>query len=115
VHLERYIGDLSRAANWASVLSPGEQQRIHFARVLLHKPDWVFLDESTSALDEDAEKELYRRLHSALPGITIVSVGHRSTLRRLHDKVWPIPVARSRLGEPCADASLLRKEQLKTG
>jgi putative ATP-binding cassette transporter len=103
VGLERYIDDLARAANWASVLSPGEQQRVHFARVLLQKPDWAFLDESTSALDEETEKELYRRLHSALPGITIVSVGHRSTLRRLHDEVWPIRVAQSRPGEPCAD------------
>lgn len=95
VGLERYIEQLSHAANWASVLSPGEQQRVHFARVLLHKPDWVFLDESTSALDEDAERALYLKLQSALPEMTIVSVGHRQTLRPLHDKVWPLQLTHS--------------------
>lgn len=75
---------------WASTLSPGEQQRIHFARVFLQRPDWVFLDESTSALDETAEQTLYRRLQQCCPATTVVSVGHRSTLRPLHDKVWSI-------------------------
>jgi ABC-type uncharacterized transport system fused permease/ATPase subunit len=86
--------DLARA--WSRVLSPGEQQRLQFARVLLHMPDWVFLDEATSALDEPAEQALYECLRRELPGTTIVSVGHRSTLRRLHDEQWllgPRPVA----------------------
>ena len=69
-------------------MSPGEQQRLQFARVLLHRPDWVFLDEASSALDESAEQALYQCLRIQLPGTTIVSVGHRSTLRRLHDVEW---------------------------
>ena len=69
-------------------MSPGEQQRLQFARVLLHRPDWVFLDEASSALDESAEQAMYQCLRSQLPGTTIVSVGHRSTLRRLHDVEW---------------------------
>ena len=84
---------LREASAWAGVLSPGEQQRLQFARVLLHRPGWVFLDESTSALDEPSEVSLYRLLHRALPATTIVSIGHRSTLRALHDVEW-------RLGEP---------------
>ncbi len=51
-------------ADWAKVLSPGEQQRIAFARVLLTKPKVVFLDESTSALDEGQEFALYRALRT---------------------------------------------------
>jgi putative ATP-binding cassette transporter len=72
---------------WAQRLSPGEQQRIGFARVLLARPEIVFLDEATSALDEAAEAHLYRLLREAEWGPTIVSVGHRSTLKRFHDVV----------------------------
>lgn len=85
-----HVGELDAHRRWASILSPGEQQRIHFARVFLHRPDWVFLDESSSALDEAAEQALYRGLKQCCPATTVVSVGHRSTLRTLHDKVWSI-------------------------
>ena len=40
---------LHESANWAMAMSPGEQQRLAFARALLVKPDWLFLDEATSA------------------------------------------------------------------
>ncbi len=77
---------LDEVADWAKVLSPGEQQRIAFARVLLAKPKAVFLDESTSALDEGQEFALYRSLRSALPDCIVVSVSHRSTVEQHHDK-----------------------------
>ncbi len=100
--LTRYADELDVRARWSHILSPGEQQRLHFARVLLHRPDWVFLDEATSALDEAAEESLYRQLQSACPAMTIISVGHRSTLKRLHDDVWTIGVANapSRVAAP---------------
>lgn len=81
---------LDVVARWSSILSPGEQQRVHFARVLLHRPDWVFLDESTSALDEDAERDLYLALRRHCPATTVVSVGHRGSLRSLHDSEWSV-------------------------
>jgi putative ATP-binding cassette transporter len=81
------LGDrLDEKADWAKVLSPGEQQRIAFARVLLAKPKAVFLDESTSALDEGQEYALYRALRTELPDCIVVSVSHRGTLERHHDK-----------------------------
>ena len=75
---------LDETANWALRLSPGEQQRIAFARALLLKPDWLFLDEATSAIDEATETRLYTLLRERLPGTTLLSVGHRSSLRPFH-------------------------------
>ena len=71
---------------WSQRLSGGEQQRLALARALLARPDWLFLDESTSAVDEKLEADLYRRLAEQLPDATIVSMGHRSTLHPLHDR-----------------------------
>ena len=75
---------LDREEIWSQRLSGGEQQRVAIARALLKKPDWLFLDESTSALDEKLEAELYKVLAERLPNTTIVSIGHRSTLTAFH-------------------------------
>ena len=75
---------LGESAHWALALSPGEQQRIAFARALVQKPDWLFLDEATSAVDEETETLLYSLVRGRLPATTLVSVGHRSTLRAFH-------------------------------
>jgi putative ATP-binding cassette transporter len=84
VGLPELTGRLGEHAHWALELSPGEQQRIAFARALVQAPDWLFLDEATSALDEASEVRLYTLLRERLPGVTVVSVGHRSTLRPFH-------------------------------
>ena len=76
---------LHESAHWARQLSPGEQQRLAFARIWLHRPRWLFLDEATSALDEETEERLYTRLTRDLPGLTLVSIAHRSSLRRFHE------------------------------
>jgi putative ATP-binding cassette transporter len=86
VALGHLAGRLDEVADWAKVLSPGEQQRIAFARVLLAEPNVVFLDESTSALDEGQEFALYRSLRTALPDCIVVSVSHRSTVEQHHDR-----------------------------
>ncbi|UNU72919.1 ABC transporter ATP-binding protein/permease [Moraxella nasovis] len=70
--------------NWSYTLSLGEQQRLAFARLLLHKPAVAFLDEASASLDEGLEDLLYRTLRRHLPSTTIISVGHRSTLVRHH-------------------------------
>ena len=84
VELGGLAGRLDEAGNWALQLSPGEQQRIAFARALVQKPEWLFLDEATAAVDEATEARLYRLLHERLPGTTLFSVGHRATLRPFH-------------------------------
>jgi putative ATP-binding cassette transporter len=85
VALAPHIARLDEEHDWAKVLSPGEQQRVAFARVLLTKPKAVFLDESTSALDEGQEFALYRTLRDRLPNCIVVSVSHRSTVEQHHD------------------------------
>ncbi|MFM8701212.1 MAG: ABC transporter ATP-binding protein/permease [Hyphomicrobiales bacterium] len=86
VGLDRLITSLDDATNWSQRLSGGEQQRLAIARALLARPDWLFLDEATSALDEDSEAFLYRALKEHLKTTTLISIGHRSTLKALHDK-----------------------------
>jgi len=75
---------LDETLDWTKTLSPGEQQRIAFARVLLRRPTVIFLDESTSAIDEGQEFALYRLLRSRLPDTIIVSVTHRATVKQHH-------------------------------
>ena len=84
VGLADLAGRLDEAGHWALQLSPGEQQRIAIARALVQKPDWLFLDEATSAVDEATEARLYRLVRERLPGTTLFSVGHRATLRPFH-------------------------------
>jgi putative ATP-binding cassette transporter len=86
VGLSSLAGRLDEPAHWALQLSPGEQQRIAFARALVQKPDWLFLDEATSALDEATEVHLYRLLRERLAGTTVFSIGHRATLRPFHSR-----------------------------
>ncbi|RNJ51257.1 ABC transporter ATP-binding protein/permease [Methylocystis hirsuta] len=84
--LAPFVERLDEENNWGQRLSGGEQQRVAIARALLAKPDWLFLDEATSALDEQLEEEIYAMLRERLPGTTIVSIGHRSTLHAFHDR-----------------------------
>jgi putative ATP-binding cassette transporter len=84
VDLKELTGRLDEAAHWALQLSPGEQQRMAFARALVQKPDWLFLDEATSALDEGTEARLYRLVRERLPETMVFSIGHRATLGPFH-------------------------------
>jgi len=81
---------LDEEANWQQRLSLGEQQRLTMVRAMLFAPDWLFLDEATASLDEAAEALVYARLRQELPRASIVSIGHRSTLRPLHDRIIEI-------------------------
>jgi putative ATP-binding cassette transporter len=86
VGLPELASRLDESSHWALQLSPGEQQRIAFARALVQKPDWLFLDEATSSVDEPTEARLYRLVRERLPRTTLFSVGHRSTLRPFHHR-----------------------------
>jgi putative ATP-binding cassette transporter len=88
VHLPRLaerVGGLDAVQDWEKLLSVGEQQRLAFGRVLVHKPRIVILDEATSALDSGNEASLYARLRDS--GATLVSIAHRAGVLRHHTHV----------------------------
>jgi putative ATP-binding cassette transporter len=79
---------LNDAENWGQRLSTGEQQRLAFIRLLLIKPDVVFLDEATSAVDEELEELLYSLLVQELPNSSVLSIAHRSSVAKFHTHSW---------------------------
>lgn len=84
--LGNLVYGLHLTANWSSKLSIGEQQRVAFCRVFVNEPDVVYLDEATSALDEETEELMYQILQENLPRSAIISIGHRSTIRKWHNQ-----------------------------
>lgn len=90
VQLGHLVDQLDREDNWSNILSLGEQQRLAFGRLILAQPQAAFLDEATSAMDEGLEDAMYRLLRQQLPNTSIISVGHRSTLKRHHGLILEI-------------------------
>ena len=86
VSLGHLLDRLDQEQDWTRILSLGEQQRLAFARLLLHKPNVAFLDEATASMDEGLEDNMYRLLKERLPNTTVISVGHRSTLQAFHQQ-----------------------------
>lgn len=86
VALPQLADRLDEVHDWAKVLSPGEQQRVAFARILLTRPKAVFLDEASSALDEGLEFMLYQLVRDELPDTVLISVAHRATVAQHHEQ-----------------------------
>ena len=86
VGLPQLADRLDEEDAWDRRLSGGEQQRLAFARALLVKPDFLFLDEATASLDPPAEAALYALLRESLPGAAILSIAHREAVARFHDR-----------------------------
>jgi putative ATP-binding cassette transporter len=86
VNLPALIERLDEEDAWDRRLSGGEQQRLAFARALLVKPDFLFLDEATASLDPAAEEQLYTLLKERLPGTAILSIAHRPAVAQYHDR-----------------------------
>jgi vitamin B12/bleomycin/antimicrobial peptide transport system ATP-binding/permease protein len=84
VELPELAPRLDEQALWSQMLSGGEQQRLALARALLIKPEWLFLDEATSAVDEAMEGRLYALLATELPQTTLISIAHRPQVAKFH-------------------------------
>jgi putative ATP-binding cassette transporter len=89
--LGKLSDQLAEVVNWTLRLSGGEQQRLAFARALISRPQWLFLDEATASLDRDAEETLYRTLKERLPETTMISISHHDGLSAFHGRVIDFP------------------------
>jgi putative ATP-binding cassette transporter len=86
VGLGHLVERLEDEEPWDQILSGGEKQRIAFARLLLHRPEIVVLDEATAALDPASQDKMMEILTEDLGATTIVSVGHRPELEAFHSR-----------------------------
>ena len=86
VGLSHLAERLEEDARWDQVLSLGEQQRLAFARLLIQKPRWIFMDEATAALDEENQDAMMQLVLDELPGSALISIGHRPGLEAFHER-----------------------------
>jgi putative ATP-binding cassette transporter len=84
--LRDFADRLDEEERWDRLMSLGQQQRLAFARVVLHRPAWVFLDEATAALDEENQTRVMSIFDKELPETSIVSIGHRPGLDAYHTR-----------------------------
>jgi putative ATP-binding cassette transporter len=86
VGLDHLIPQLEEDGPWDQTLSGGEKQRLAFARIFLHRPDIIVLDEATAALDPESQDKLMALLSLEPQNTTLISVGHRPELEAFHSR-----------------------------
>jgi putative ATP-binding cassette transporter len=86
VGLATFTSRLAEVARWDQVLSNGERQRLGVARLAIHRPRALILDDALSALDEATQASLLAHLRAELPDAIIVSLGQRSLPAGVHDR-----------------------------
>lgn len=109
VGLAELIPSLDMEDRWDQRLSNGQQQRLAFARMLLHKPAWVFLDEATSAMDNANKQRAMSIFDMELPDCAVVSIAHQQGLEEFHNRVLQVVAAKNgaRLREKPRDATVI--------
>lgn len=86
VGLDRLADSLDETERWKFALTPGDQQRLQFARLLLHRPRWIFMQEATDAIEPEDEKRLMRLLLVEFPEATVITIGHHPALAAFHHR-----------------------------
>lgn len=84
--LDELIPRLDNAEKWDQALTADEQQRLGFARLLLHRPDWIFLEDATEALDPRGQLDMITLLQREFPAAAIVAIGHSDALCRFETR-----------------------------
>ena len=102
--LGEWAGQLDVVENWEAVLSLAQQQRLSFARMLLHRPDWIFLSEATNALDPAGQREIAQLLVKEFPSATVVAVGRTALFDEFFQRVLHVE-AEAAAGDVAADVA----------
>lgn len=74
--LEHLIEQLDQRENWVHTLAPAEQQRLGMVRLLLNRPQWIFLQEAFDSLDNQEEEGMLRLICEQLPDATLLTISH---------------------------------------
>lgn len=77
---------LDETDQWDRSLALRIQQRIGFARLFLHRPGWIFIEEASSAFDPKGEEHIMEMLFRELPSATVLTIGFHTTLERHHNR-----------------------------
>lgn len=85
--LEHLASELDHQRDWSLQLSIGEQQRIIFARAILHASEWLMMDEPSASMDKETEMQVYLALHHYLPNSTVITIGHSPSLKAFHNRI----------------------------
>lgn len=86
VGMDRLKDRLDESNTWENVLTLGEQQRLGFARLLLHRPSWIFIQEATDAMHPDGETAMMEMVRQEFPAATVITVGYHSALEAFHER-----------------------------
>ena len=74
--LENLIKQLEERGNWVNILAPAEQQRLGMVRLLLNRPQWIFLQEAFDSLESEDEERMLRLICDQLPDATLLTISH---------------------------------------
>ena len=99
VSLRHLAARLDEVETWEQALTPSEQQRLGFARLFLHRPNWIFIEEATDALDTEGEEDMMNLLIRELPTATVLTIGYHATLEAFHQRSL-VPVDRRNTQRP---------------
>lgn len=78
------VARLDESEPWDRTLGAAELQRLGFARVMLRRPAWIYLQEATSALDDQTAADLMSMLDQAFPAATVIAIGHSPVLGQFY-------------------------------
>ena len=90
VGLQNLVTRLDQIENWEQLLAADEQQRLGFARLFIHRPAWIFIQEATDALDPEEEAKMMALLGQELPDATVVTIGHHAGLMAYHRRQFSL-------------------------
>ena len=76
VGLEHLVSQLDVEDNWLQSLTRGEQQRLGIVRLLINRPQWIFLQEAFDSLKPEEEERLLNLICEQLPDAAIVSISN---------------------------------------